>query len=185
MTEEGPIGVDGLDLRPDYHIAPSADLPGLYDHLLRLGPKSRYNRFCHQVRDEVIEAYCRKCGASRGFVLCASSGHWLRGAAEIHLLPGIWPLQGELALSVEDAWQDSGIGSDLLALALFTARNYGVSRVQMICLAENRRMRHVAKKFHAGLTSQAHEVQAVFEPLNPIYQDLGTEGCHLPVPLHS
>ncbi len=171
--------------RPTYHLAPSGDLPDLYDHLLRLGPKSRYYRFCHQVRDEVIEAYCRKCGTSRGFVLCASSGDFLRGAAEIHLQPGIWPLQGELALSVEDPWQDAGIGSDLLALALSTARDCGVSRVQMICLAENRRMRHVAKKFHAGLSSQAHEVRAVFEPLKPIYQDLRVEGRHLPVPLHS
>lgn len=168
-----------------YHHAPSVSLPDLQGHLLRLGPQSRYHRFCHPIGDAAIAAYCRKCRQEHGFVLYATSYDILRAVVEIHLLPGQQPVQAELALSVEDRWQNAGIGSDLVFLALLEARETGISRVGMVCLAENIRMRQVAKKYQAVFSRQAAEIRAVFEPQDLIDQDLGTEGRHLPVPLHS
>jgi GNAT superfamily N-acetyltransferase len=76
----------------------------------------------------------------------------LRGAAELRPLGLRLPQQAEAAFSVEKPWQSHGVGSALLRRTLLTARNRGFRMLHMACLADNRRMQQLARKFDAELT---------------------------------
>jgi GNAT superfamily N-acetyltransferase len=79
-------------------------------------------------------------------------GGVMRGAAELRPLGVNLPGQAEAALSVEKSWQSHGVGSALLRRTLLTARNRGYRQLHMACLAENRRMQQLARKFDAELS---------------------------------
>ena len=64
----------------------------------------------------------------------------------------IFTREAEAAFSVEAPWQSHGIGSVLLERTLLTARNRGIKRLHMACLADNRRMQQLAHKFDAELS---------------------------------
>ena len=63
-----------------------------------------------------------------------------------------FPRQAEAAISVEKPWQSHGVGSALLRRTLLAARNRGYRLLHMACLAENRRMQQLARKFDAELS---------------------------------
>src|SRR5262249_35427985 len=56
------------------------------------------------------------------------------------------------ALSIEQRWQGHGVGSVLLQRTLLAARNRSVEVLHMSCLADNRRMQQLARKFDAELS---------------------------------
>ena len=76
----------------------------------------------------------------------------LRGAAELRPIGGRLSKQAEAAFSVETDWQSHGVGSALLERTLLTARNRGIRHLHMACLADNRRMQQLARKFDAELS---------------------------------
>jgi GNAT superfamily N-acetyltransferase len=76
----------------------------------------------------------------------------LRGAAEMRPLGPGFSREAEAALSIEQDWQSHGIGSALLDRTLLAARNRGIRTLHMACLANNRRMRDLARKFAAELS---------------------------------
>jgi GNAT superfamily N-acetyltransferase len=121
------------------------------DHLLRLGPDSRHRRFSGAVSDEVIQRHARTiCDVGvvvHGFFMDGI----LRGAAELRLA-GLLSREAEAAFSIEAAWQSLGIGTVLLERTLLAARNRGIRRLQMLCLADNSRMQQLARRFAAELT---------------------------------
>ena len=53
---------------------------------------------------------------------------------------------------MERPWQSHGVGSALLRRTLLAARNRGYRQLHMACLAENRRMQQLARKFDAELS---------------------------------
>jgi hypothetical protein len=118
------------------------------DHLLRLDPESRRNRFGGAVSDEVIESYvptaCTLDSVIHGFFVDGV----LRGAAELR---PFGEHEAEAAFSIENPWQSHGVGSALLERTLLVARNRGIKLLHMCCLAENQRMQQLAKKFDAEL----------------------------------
>ena len=59
--------------------------------------------------------------------------------------------EGEAAFSIEQPWQSQGIGSVLLERTLLSARNRGIKSLHMHCLAYNKRMQQLARKFEADL----------------------------------
>jgi GNAT superfamily N-acetyltransferase len=117
-------------------------------HLLRLDPESRRDRFNGTVSD----AYIRSYAAPSNFADAVIHGFYvdgvLRGAAELRPLSA---REAEAALSVEKDWQSHGVGTALLERILRGAGNRGVKSLHITCLAENRRMRQLARKFHADL----------------------------------
>jgi GNAT superfamily N-acetyltransferase len=117
-------------------------------HLLRLDPESRRSRFGGAVSDDVIRSYVETaCTVETVIHGCFVDGV-LRGAAELRpFAPG----EAEAAFSVEKPWQSHGVGSALLERTLLVARNRGIKLLHMCCLAENRRMQDLAKKFDADL----------------------------------
>jgi GNAT superfamily N-acetyltransferase len=122
------------------------------DHLLRLDPDSRRRRFSGGVADEVIGRHAATAGDAgvvmHGFFVDGV----LRGAAELRPYGGLFPHQAEAAFSIEQPWQSHGIGTGLLQRTLLSARNRGITQLQMQCLANNERMQQLARKFAAELT---------------------------------
>jgi GNAT superfamily N-acetyltransferase len=125
------------------------------DHLLRLDPASRRNRFGGVVSDDHIRNHVDSSilldAVIHGFIVDGT----LRGAAELRPIgsPNSSWLSGEAeaAFSVEKPWQSHGVGSELLGRTLLAARNRGIKMLQMNCLADNRRMQQLARKFDADL----------------------------------
>jgi GNAT superfamily N-acetyltransferase len=121
------------------------------DHLLRLDADSRHARFGGAVADEVIRRYVEgadpRSAVLHGFFVDGT----LRGIGELRLLGGV-ANSAEAAFSIEKPWQSHGVGSALLERTLLTARNRGIKHLQMVCLADNRRMQELARKFDAELS---------------------------------
>lgn len=123
------------------------------DHLLRLDPDSRHRRFSGAVGDEVIARHAATADelgvVVHGFFVDGT----LRGAAELRHIGsgGMFSRQAEAAFSIEQPWQSHGVGTALLQRTLLSARNRGVKSLQMNCLADNRRMQQLARKFEADL----------------------------------
>jgi GNAT superfamily N-acetyltransferase len=61
------------------------------------------------------------------------------------------PDEAEAAFSIEKPWQSHGVGTALLERSLLAARNRGIKLMHMACLANNRRMIDLARKFEAEL----------------------------------
>jgi GNAT superfamily N-acetyltransferase len=121
------------------------------DHLLRLDRESRYRRFSGAVSDDYIARHAAGAfepgAVVHGFFLDGT----LRGAAELRPYGLGFVREGEAAFSVEQPWQSQGVGSLLLERTLLSARNRGIKSLHMHCLADNRRMQQLARKFEADL----------------------------------
>ena len=122
------------------------------DHLLRLDTDSRRSRFAGTVSEEFIRGYAelsfRLDAVIHGFFVDGQ----LRGAAELRPLAPTLTREAEAAFSIEKPWQSHGVGSALLERTLLAARNRGMKFLHMACLAENRRMQQLARKFDAELS---------------------------------
>jgi GNAT superfamily N-acetyltransferase len=125
-------------------------------HLLRLDAESRRNRFGGAVSDKFIERYAEPSALGDAVIYGFFVDGIVRGAAELRLLARAG--EGEAALSVERAWQSHGVGRALLQRVLLAAGNRQVKHLHMLCLAENRRMRQLARKFDAQLNFQSGNV---------------------------
>jgi GNAT superfamily N-acetyltransferase len=122
------------------------------DHLLRLDQDSRHSRFGGGVSDDFIRDYVRTTFGLGSVVHGFFEDGVLRGAAELRPLGRAFAREAEAALSIETAWQSNGIGSALLDRTLLAARNRGIKTLHMACLANNRRMQELARKFAAELS---------------------------------
>jgi GNAT superfamily N-acetyltransferase len=122
------------------------------DHLLRLDADSRQNRFGGGVSDDFIRTYVHTTFGLSAAVHGFFADGVLRGAAELRPLGPAFASEAEAALSIEAPWQSHGIGSALLDRTLLAARNRGIKTLHMACLANNRRMQELARKFAAELT---------------------------------
>src|SRR5580658_291170 len=122
------------------------------EHVLRLDPESRRNRFAGGVSDEFIRHYVDLTSGLDAVVHGFFVGDTIRGAAELRPLGLGFARQAEAAISVEKPWQSHGVGSALLRRTLLAARNRGYRVLHMACLANNHRMQQLARKFAAELT---------------------------------
>jgi len=146
------------------------------DHLLRLDTKSRHSRFGAGVSDSFIEDYVAMANGLDSVIHGFFVGDVLRGAAELRPLGPAFGREAEAAFSVEPAWQSHGVGTALLRRTLLAARNRGFKLLHMACLADNRRMQQLARKFDAELTfdfgTVVGEVQAPYPTPFSVVQEL-------------
>ena len=121
------------------------------EHLLRLDPTSRRNRFGGDVSDEFLDDYATLATSIdiviHGFFVNGT----MRGAAELRPIGASGTREAEAAFSIEEPWQSHGVGSALLERTLLAARNRGITFLHMACLADNERMQQLARKFDAEL----------------------------------
>jgi GNAT superfamily N-acetyltransferase len=122
------------------------------DHLLRLDPESRRNRFGGAVADEFVAAYAAGAMRVRAVMHGFLVDRVLRGVAELKPFGAAFPTEAEVAFSIEKPWQSHGVGSVLLERTLLAARNRGIKLVHMACLADNARMQQLARKYEAELS---------------------------------
>jgi GNAT superfamily N-acetyltransferase len=137
------------------------------DHVLRLDPDSRRNRFAGGVSDEFVRNYVDLTSGLDAVVHGFFIGGLMRAAAELRPLGVRFPGQAEAAISVEKPWQSHGVGSALLRRTLLAARNRGFRLLHMACLAENRRMQQLARKFDAELSFDFSNVVGEVESSRP------------------
>jgi RimJ/RimL family protein N-acetyltransferase len=128
------------------------------DHLLRLDKDSRRLRFAHGVSDAFIEDYAARMTEMSSIVYGYFEGGEVRACAELRKLGEAWGQEAEAAFSVEKAYQDRGIGSELMGRVIRAARNRSVDRLYMSCLAENEKMQAIARKYEADLRFEYGEV---------------------------
>ena len=134
------------------------------DHLLRLDPDSRHTRFSGAMSDQAIANYA---ATARGIDMVVHGffvDGTLRGAAELRQIGPMFSHAAEAAFSIEKPWQSHGVGSALLERTLLSARNRGIKALHMQCLANNRRMQQLARKFEAELTFEFGSVVGEVDP---------------------
>jgi len=147
------------------------------DHLLRLDKESRRLRFAHSVSDAFIEDYASRMSEYGSLVYGYLVDGKVRGAAELRRLGDVWGEEAEAAFSVEKAYQDKGIGSDLLGRVVRSARNRRIRRLYMSCLAENAKMQVIARKHDAVLRFEYGEVIGEILPEHPDYFSMVAEAA--------
>jgi GNAT superfamily N-acetyltransferase len=145
------------------------------DHLLRLDKNSRRMRFAHGVADAFIEDYAARMNDMGSLVFGFIVDAEVRAAAELRKLGDAWGREAEAAFSVESAYQDQGIGSELMGRVIRAARNRGVQLLYMSCLAENSRMQTIARKYEAELRFEYGEVVGEIVPDGANYFSLLAE----------
>lgn len=138
-------------------------------HLLRLDPESRRMRFAHAVSDAFINDYANRMHDMGSVVYGYYEGAEVRAAAELRKLGSVWGEEAEAAFSVEKNWQDRGIGTELMGRVIRAARNRGVKRLYMSCLAENGKMQAIARKYSAVLRFEHGDVIGEIVPQGPDY----------------
>jgi len=139
------------------------------DHLLRLDKESRRMRFARSVSDSFIAEYAGRMSELGSLVFGHVVDGKVRGAAELRRLGDAWGDEAEAAFSVEKAWQDHGVGTELMGRVVRAARNRHIRRLYMSCLAENARMQSIARKHEAVLRFEYGEVIGEILPEHPSY----------------
>ena len=137
------------------------DLAAFADHLIRLDPDTRYNRYGLQVSDDYLKSYAELCFKSGSLVYGYFEDGLIRGAAELRVFASKeQPLQkaAEGAFSVEIPWRRRGIGTELMGHVVLAARNRSVTELTIFCLRHNRAMLKLAKKFEADLEFEHNDV---------------------------
>jgi GNAT superfamily N-acetyltransferase len=127
------------------------ELPLLRDHLLRLDPESRHERFHGFMDDGFIERYAAKCASDGTIVIAYLEDGMVRGAAELHPPDRSPDSLPEIAFSVEAPLRRQGIGSILFRKLIAEARAKGYRSLRITTGARNEAMRTLAGKFGAHL----------------------------------
>jgi RimJ/RimL family protein N-acetyltransferase len=144
-------------------------------HLLRLDKDSRRMRFAHGVSDAFITDYASRMQDMGSIVFGYIDEGEVRAAAELRKLGDNWGTEAEAAFSVERGFQDQGIGSELMGRVIRAARNRGIQRLYMSCLAENSKMQAIARKHEADLRFEFGEVIGEIVPDGPNYFSIVAE----------
>jgi GNAT superfamily N-acetyltransferase len=133
------------------------ELPLLRDHLLRLDPVSRHDRFNGFMDDGFIESYAAKCADDGTLIIAYIEDGVVRGAAELHPPDQAPDSLPEIAFSVEASVRRHGVGSILFRKLITEARSKGYDRLRITTGAQNEAMRALAHKFGAHLSFRQGE----------------------------
>lgn len=128
------------------------ELPLLRDHLLRLDPESRHDRFNGFMDDGFIERYAAKCADDGTIIVAYIEDGVVRGAAELHPPDQSPDALPEIAFSVEASVRRQGVGIILFKRLISEARWKGYPALRITTGAQNQAMRALANKFGAHLT---------------------------------
>ena len=131
----------------------------LSNHLLRMDEEDRRLRFGHAVSPERILAYATAIRWPQTWIVGAFVDGVLRGVAELRGGKRPGDHTAELSVTVERAYQDDGLATRLLETALLIARNRGFESLFLLCLPENVKMQHIARKFGDRMSFQDGDVE--------------------------
>jgi GNAT superfamily N-acetyltransferase len=139
------------------------ELPLLRDHLLRLDPESRRDRFNGFLDDSFIERYAERCANDGTIIVAYMENGAVRGAAELHPPEESTDDLPEVAFSVEPCVRRKGVGSILFQRLISEASWKGYRRLRVTTGAQNHAMRALAGKFGANLVFRHGESTGTIE----------------------
>jgi GNAT superfamily N-acetyltransferase len=139
------------------------ELPLLRDHLLRLDPESRHDRFNGYLDDSFIERYAARCAGDGTIIVAYMESGIVRGAAELHPPEQSDDFLPEIAFSVEACVRRRGVGSILFKRLIAEARWKGYRTLRVTTGAQNQAMRALAGKFGAHLVFRHGESTGLIE----------------------
>lgn len=148
------------------------DKSAFRDHLLRLDAESRNDRFAMAVSDDFLRHYAENCFGLDDTVYGYFVEGEIRGAGELRRVgaadarSGLSPV-AEAAFSVERDWRHRGVGAELMARIVRAARNRRTQTLYMSCLARNRAMQALARKFEAEMRFEPMDVTGKIAPKGP------------------
>jgi GNAT superfamily N-acetyltransferase len=170
VKRRGQIGEDLMTERQLPHVEirrlwPS-DMEGFRDHLLRLDPRSRHERFGGGMSDGFLVRYAENCFGQADLLYGAFVDGRMCGAAELRSNKAIWSEQApfdrqihaEAAFSVENKYRRSGIGEKLFKRIQRAATNHGVETIEIVCLPDNIGMQRLAQKFKTQFTFEENSL---------------------------
>jgi GNAT superfamily N-acetyltransferase len=144
-------------------LSQSEELPLLRDHLLRLDPESRHDRFNGFLDDSFIERYAEKCANDGTIIVAYMENGMVRGAAELHPPDDSTECLPEIAFSVEACVRRRGVGSVLFRRLISEARWKGYRTLRVTTGAQNHAMRALAGKFGADLVFRHGETSGTID----------------------
>ena len=153
MTSDQSVNVEIRRLWPP-------DMEAFRDHLLRLDPKSRHERFGGGMSDDFLVRYAENCFGQGDLLYGAFIDGHRCGVAELRSERAIWSEQApfgrhihaEAAFSVENGFRRRGVGEMLFRRILRAASNHGVETIEIVCLPDNIGMQRLAEKFKTQFT---------------------------------
>jgi len=143
-----------------------ADTAAFKDHLMRLDPSTRRNRFGMAASDEFVARYAETSFALDTLIHGVFVGGDLVAVGELRAL-GRSRTEAEAAFSVEADWQGRGFGQRLMDRVLLAARNRRIERLYMNCLASNAQMQRLARRAGADLEYEGGDVVGLVVPQTP------------------
>lgn len=144
-------------------------------HLMRLDRADRYARFTGTVSDDIIQQHVANLDWGRTILVGAFVQGELRGVVELCTDRLLWPNQAELAISVEKGLQGRKVGTTLIRRTMTIAANRSIQHVHMICLADNVRMRALARKYGGRMELEGGEFSVSFDLPRPNQFSLALE----------
>ncbi|ACB94022.1 GNAT family N-acetyltransferase [Beijerinckia indica] len=138
----------------------ACDMSHFRDHLLRLDPDSRFERFGAFTDDTQINHYVDSCYGPDEIIYGYVVDGEVRGAGELRAMGASFLPEGaaEAAFSVEQGWRRQGVGTNFMKRIVLAARNRRIHTLYLSCLAHNSKMVGLARKFATELTFETDEV---------------------------
>ncbi len=162
-------------------LSQNEELPLLRDHLLRLDPESRHDRFNGFLDDSFIERYAEKCANDGTIIVAYMENGVVRGAAELHPPDDTSDCLPEIAFSVESCVRRRGVGSVLFRRVISEARWKGYRRLRVTTGAQNQAMRALASKFGAHLVFHHGESTGTIDLTRQRQADLAKVAIDMPL----
>jgi RimJ/RimL family protein N-acetyltransferase len=147
MTDERPLEIAGqtVTIRPLCHA--DADLE--QDFVRRLSPESKHYRFLgavHELTPQEVKRFCNVDGHhSMAFIATVEKDGRPRMIGVSRYAPCAESSAREIAITVADDWQYRGLGTRLARALIQHAREHGVRKLYSVDLADNARMRMLAR----------------------------------------
>jgi hypothetical protein len=146
-----------------YRYLRSIDANAYRDHLLRLDADSRYGRFSNVLSDKSVKQYVDEIDWTWCKIIGFFGNGALRGAAEIRYERALFPASADLAFSVETEFQNTRVGTNLMARSLLNLRNRGVNTAHVVCLLTNTWMQKLALRYRADTMARNGDVFLTIE----------------------
>lgn len=139
------------------------ELPLFRDHLLRLDPASRRDRFNGVVDADFVARYAASCFDDGVIVIGYLDDGQVHAAAELHEPKRSADSTPEIAFSVERRLRRQGVGSVLFKALLAEAKRNGYARLRVTTGAQNDAMRALARKFGSRLDFRYGELSGTID----------------------
>lgn len=128
------------------------------EHLLRLSKADRRARFMGGMSEDAVRQHVARIDWNQAILLVAFVGGELRGAVELRFDND----RAELAISIEDGWQNQGLGGVMVRRAMTMARNRGIRGIELHCMGDNHRMLRIAGRLSALVQFDCGDVRCDF-----------------------